>query len=158
MKVSLNKFSDYGFYMGKGIDKKDRIHTYFRYSLFYKNQYAIIDIDCDTPDNSSSKTKWWTIALTIADDYKEETLEKCHKNKLITGKMGITGLLFAKAAIQDFEQKVCKQFPNNKNILYCEWLDRRRRRVYRYALKKLGYKYGLRQFRPCLWKEAQYVG
>ena len=153
MAYSLRDFQDYDFQYGKSFDKQKRSHVSYRYEKYHKDQWIIVDIDCDTPETSKSKTKWWTVGLTISDDYRNEALAKCHKKKLITGRMGAYGLLFAKAVIEDFELLLKDEYPDNRNIVYCCWYDGRRRGVYAYALKKLGYKYGIRKFKPCLWKE-----
>lgn len=154
MAYSLADFEDYDFHYGEGYDKLKRPHKSYRYEKYHKGQWIIVDIDCDIP-TTSNRTKWWTVGLTISDDYREEALAKCHKEKLITGRMGAYGLLFAKAVIEDFEQFIYETYPDEKNIIYCGWLDKRRRRAYAYALKKLGYKYGIRKFKPCLWKEVK---
>ena len=153
MAYSLADFQDYKFYSGISRDKRKRTYESYRYEKYYKGQWIIIDIDCDTPETSKSKNKWWTVGLTISDDYREDALAKCHKKKLITGRIGAYGLLFAKAVIGDFELFLKNVYSDNKNFIYCSWLEKRRRRVYAYALKKLGYKYGIRKFKPCLWKE-----
>lgn len=154
MAYSLTDFEDYDFHYGEGYDKLERPHKSYRYEKYHKGQWIIVDIDCDIP-TTSKRTKWWTVGLTISDDYREEALAKCHKEKLITGRMGAYGLLFAKAVIEDFEQFIYETYPDEKNIIYCRWLDGRRRRAYAYALKKMGYKYGIRKFKPCLWKEVK---
>lgn len=53
-----------------------------------------------------------------------------------TGKCGVEGLLWAKKQIIDFEGFIKYQ----KNVTICvSWLDNRRRNVYEYGLKKIGY-------------------
>lgn len=53
-----------------------------------------------------------------------------------TGKCGIEGLLWAKRQIIAFEDFIKYQ----KNVTICvSWLDNRRRNVYEYGLKKIGY-------------------
>ena len=123
MSISIERFEDHTISNGVGYDKKDRTHRYFRYEWYYNGQWVIVDIDCDTPADSAAKARWWNIGLTISDDYREEALNKCHKEKLITGRMGAKGLLFAKAAIQDFEQSIQMLYPEHRHFLYCGWLD-----------------------------------
>jgi len=59
-----------------------------------------------------------------------------------TGKIGIKGLLWAKQKIKEFE-KFIKTEKTAPITIYCRWDDNRRRNVYAYGLKNLGYNYNM---------------
>lgn len=90
----------------------------------------------------------WNIGLTIGS--KRKNFSSYHQKKETTGKIGIQGLLFAKAAIQHFEENWCEK---GEDAIYAHWLDNRRRNVYEFGLKKLGFDYKMFNGKKVLYKE-----
>jgi len=101
-----------------------------------------------------SKSNEYSIYLAIAN-------KKKHLRQLIlgekdiltdheTGKCGLEGLLWAKKQIVEFEKFIyCK----NGDYISVYWTDNRRRDVYEYGLRKLGFVVGYRDGRKCLSKK-----
>jgi hypothetical protein len=59
-----------------------------------------------------------------------------------TGRDGLLGLIWAKNKIKEFENFIIDYHSNfEKIVIYCYWDDNRRRNVYEYGLKSLGYKF-----------------
>lgn len=150
--MDINKFK--GYTISKELyEFKGKTYAGWRYKYYTKGQYVLVDIINEVLEHK--KTYYWSIGLTIGDFEDDYHCKKYHEQKLITGRIGVTGLLFAKAVIQHFEKQLSYLYPNHKNIIYCQWTDNRRRKAYAYALKKMGYKYGIRKFGLCLWKEVK---
>lgn len=101
-----------------------------------------------------SKSNEYSIYLAIAN-------KKKHLRQLIlgekdiltdheTGKCGLEGLLWAKKQIVEFEKSIyCK----NGDYISVYWTDNRRRDVYEYGLRKLGFMVGYRDGKKCLSKK-----
>lgn len=69
-----------------------------------------------------------------------------------TGKDGLKGLLWAKRKIKEFEEFIKEEHANTPKTIYCRWDDNRRRNIYAYGLKDLGYKYGMVLNKKALYK------
>ena len=119
--------------------KEKILYDECKYITYIGGQFVEVVFQCDEHDNTNKKLKHWNIGLTIADD--KELIEYYQKNKMITGKIGVRGLLFAKAAIKAFEEFLTnnKEYTRYNHCLYCDWLDKRRKKVYCYGLKKMGF-------------------
>ena len=126
--------------------KEESLYDECKYITYIGEQFVEVVFQCDEIDNTSKKIRHWNIGLTIADD--EELIEYYHKNKMITGKIGVCGLLFAKAAIKAFEEVLTsnEEYISYNHCLYCEWLDKRRKKVYCYGLKKIGFDLGFHYY------------
>lgn len=96
--------------------------------------------------NRHQGVRHWNIGLTIGT--KRKKFSNYHQRKDVSGKIGIKGLLFAKAAIQHFEQ----YYIGKDNALYAHWLDNRRRDVYAYGLKKMGFEFRQHNGHKVLYK------
>jgi hypothetical protein len=68
------------------------------------------------------------------------------------GKDGLKGLIWAKQKIKEFESFIKEKHDNIPTIIYCRWDDNRRRNVYAYGLKDLGYKFGMIFNKKALFK------
>lgn len=58
-----------------------------------------------------------------------------------TGKIGLTGLIWAKAKILEFASDILTR--HDPVLLLVRWEDNRRRRVYERGLRDAGFKYGM---------------
>lgn len=154
---------DYDYNMGKFLcwDRyeegenlsENEMYTVYALRTKIDNQTVEIEFQCDEKNNSKSNIRHWNIALTIGT--KRKHFDKYHDNKEVCGKIGLQGLLFAKAAIQYFEEFLTHtEFSQYKNILYATWLDHRRRDAYAYGLKKLGFDFGVYNKKKVLLKEV----
>ena len=158
MALSINDY-DYSldeFYCKEGMDPEDtpeeEMYTMFVFKTKIEGQIVEVQIDCDERNNCPSRTRHWNIGLTIGT--KRKHFEKYHDHKEVCGKIGLKGLLFAKAAIQYFEDYLkYTKYKNYKNILYVTWLDNRRRNAYAYGLKKLGFNFGIYDKKKVFLKE-----
>lgn len=71
-----------------------------------------------------------------------------------TGTCGLEGLLWAKQQIQAFEDLILSQFHRYRDpVIRVDWTDNRRRDVYAYGLRKLGFQLGYRDNSKCLFKK-----
>ena len=159
MALSINDYyySLDEFYCKKDIDPEnipeEEMYTMFVFKTKIEGQIVEVQIDCDERNNCPSRTRHWNIGLTIGT--KRKHFEKYHDHKEVCGKIGLKGLLFAKAAIQYFEDYLKNtKYKNYKNILYATWLDNRRRDAYAYGLKKLGFNFGIYDKKKVLLKEV----
>ena len=86
----------------------------------------------------------WSIEFYVASKKKRgfEPLKQ-------TGKDGIKTLIWAKNCIKDFIEKKCK---SGDLFIVC-WEDVKRKRVYAYGLKDLGFQFGTYEKKPCLLKK-----
>ena len=124
------------------------------YTSYIDNQIVEVVFQSDEP--WSSQIKHWNIGLIIHDkDQSEEVIQRLYDSAAITGRIGMRGLLFAKEAILDFEEKLKNSSRHNgcEEYLYVTWLENRRRRVYEFALKKMGFILSQHSDRECLIKE-----
>lgn len=159
MALSLNdyNYSLDQFYCRKNTDPEDipEEEQYIRFIFKTKIEGQIVEviIDSDERSNCLSNTRHWNIGLTIGT--KRKHFEKYHNHQEVCGKIGLKGLLFAKAAIQYFENYLgYSQYKKYRNILYVTWLDNRRRDAYAYGLKKLGFNFGVYDKKKVLLKEV----
>ena len=75
---------------------------------------------------------------------------------IITGKNPFKSVAFAMRAfnsLEDYVVKDTKLKSHDKIIIYCTWLDNRRRDAYYKFLHKKGYKYGMYNGKKCILKE-----
>jgi hypothetical protein len=85
-----------------------------------------------------NKRYYYGIYLVITHKSKSE-----HQTVLkSTGKDGLLGLMWAKKKVKEFEDFIVDYRSNfEKIVIYCYWDDNRRRNVYEYGLKSLGYRF-----------------
>jgi hypothetical protein len=67
-----------------------------------------------------------------------------------TGRCGLEGLLWGRKQVIKFEESNCCK---NGDFISVYWTDNRRRNVYQYGLKKLGFIMGYRDGKKCLYKK-----
>ena len=85
----------------------------------------------------------WFVTLVIYS--KRKKINQSFNNVQNTGNSGLSPLLFAKQALIDFEEFISKEIYDEKQLVCIGWADKRRRKVYEYALKPLGYNYEMLQ-------------
>ena len=129
-------YHTYGYYKTHRLKNNQTIGIYF-----WKHEF--------------SKSNEYVILLAIAN-------KKKHLRQLIlgekdiltdheTGKCGLEGLLWGKKQIVEFEKS---NYCNNGDTISVYWTDNRRRDVYKYGLKKLGFVMGYRDGKKCLYKKV----
>lgn len=99
----------------------------------------------------SNKEQWY-VMFYISDKRK-------HKYQFLkqTGKDGIKSLLWAKRALIDFIDKNINRDVDSQIVIY--WDNGKRKRVYEYGLKALGFRMSFVENRPCLLLEIKkYAG
>lgn len=73
-----------------------------------------------------------------------------------TGRDGLTGLIWARNKIKEFESFIIKELGKDVSItIYCCWEDNRRRKVYEYGLKDMGYTFNRLFNKKVLSKKIQ---
>jgi len=101
-----------------------------------------------------SKCNEYSIFLAIANKKKHIRQFLSEERDVLigkeTGRCGLEGLLWAKNQIIKFEESDCCK---NGDYISTGWDDNRRRDVYIYGLKKLGFVLGYRESRKCLYKK-----
>ena len=122
------------------------------YSTNIDGQFVEVYFQCEEPVTHLNNFHW-NIGLVIGTKVKKK--EEYFAKEMVTGKIGLKGLLFAKAAIENFEKLLSVRKCNHKHYLYCSWLDNRRRNVYAYGLQKIGFNYGVFNKKKCLIKQVK---
>jgi len=129
-------------------------HTYGYYKTHKLKNNQIIGIYLWK--HKFSKSNEYVILLAIAN-------KKKHLRQLIlgekdiltdheTGKCGLEGLLWGKKQIVKFEES---DYCNDGDYISVYWTDNRRRDVYEYGLRRLGFVMGYRDGKKCLYKKVE---
>jgi hypothetical protein len=134
----------------KRLKSDDDTYSYGYYKIHQLSNNQVIGIFFIK--NKLSRNIEYHIALSISNK-KKHLFQYIKEEKDVlsgkeTGKCGLEGLLWAKKQIIEFENSICKP----GNIICVRWSDNRRRKVYEYGLKKIGYKIGFRDGSKCLYK------
>lgn len=91
-------------------------------------------------DSDNMDTIFFNVYLNISSKRKHRNQNE--SNKIITGKNPIKDVLIARRAFDELEKEVIKDWKDRKNIvIYCSWVDNRRRDAYYKILSKKGYTY-----------------
>jgi len=99
-----------------------------------KNQSLLIEFF----EEHTNKKIYYFVAFTIFT--KKKHMEQVTLKT--TGKIGLSGLLWAKKRIIEFETYIKnKNFENKDICIAIGWDDNRRRRVYERGLQNLGFKF-----------------
>ena len=90
-------------------------------------------------DYSSS---WWNVALSIYN--KRKNMYDNMDKKLSTGQDLIRNFIVARKMFDALEAKVVEDAVYNKKdiVIFCHWVDNRRRDAYYKVLSRKGYRYG----------------
>lgn len=103
-------------------------------------------------EEDTSRKIYYGIYLCTMNKRKSEYYSVLHT----TGKDGVLGLLWAKRKIAEFETFILEDERKKKPIvIYCFWDDNRRRDVYQWGLRSLGFNYGKIFNKRALVKEIQ---
>jgi hypothetical protein len=120
---------------------------------YYNHFYDTLTLDSGQTIKIEFQEDWtnnkyyYNIYLVIMDKRKSENNTYLKS----TGKDGLKGLIWAKNKIKEFEIFI-KEEHNKSTIIYCGWDNNRRRKVYEYGLKDLGYKFGMIFNKKALYK------
>ena len=102
-----------------------------------KNQTIEISLEeIDTNDD----TVWFNIVLTVYN--KRKDYYKLHEHKMISGKYPFETIIAGLKLFDELEKRCLDDFDHLNVIIYCSWLDNRRRDAYWSILKRRGYKWG----------------
>ena len=85
-------------------------------------------------------TIYWNICLSVYS--KRKHIEINENEVRITGKNPMESVVMALKAFKILEETILKRYPFHTNIIYCTWVDNRRRNAYYKFLSKKGYEYG----------------
>lgn len=95
------------------------------------------------PSMNDYSSSWWNVALSIYNKRKDmyDNMDK----KLSTGKDLIRNFIIARKMFDALEVSVIEDAVYNKRdvVIYCHWVDNRRRDAYYKILSKKGYRYGV---------------
>jgi hypothetical protein len=96
------------------------------------------------------KNNWYySIYLVTMHKRKAEKDTQLHT----TGKDGLTGLLWARQRIIEFENTIKEMHHHKPSIMFCSWDDNRRRNAYYFGLKEYGYRFGVLFNQKVLYKQ-----
>ena len=96
-------------------------------------------IKIEFQEDWSSDRRYYNIYLVIMNKRKlnRDTYLKS------TGKDGLSSLIWAKQKVKEFEEYIKDRHPETPKTIHCSWDNGKRRNVYAYGLKGLGYKFGV---------------
>jgi hypothetical protein len=127
---------------------------YFSETTLKNGQIAMMFFGRCNPD---VRNDVYNIAFAIADKKKEITnwinSKEDKFNTSMTGRDGIEGLIWAKQQIILFESYLKNDRFPTPVILEVSWLDKKRKEIYKRALCRLGFQYGMRDHQMVLFKK-----
>lgn len=93
-------------------------------------------------DPELSKTKYYNVWINLYN--KRKDMERNENLCLSTGLNPIKTVLVARECFKAIEAKIIDQMKYNHKdvVIYCHWMDNRRRDAYYKILSKYGYRYG----------------
>lgn len=74
---------------------------------------------------------------------KRKHLERNMGSKAITGRDPLKNVIIGLRMFEAMEEKVVEDFSYLNIVIFCSWLDKRRREAYEKILMRRGYKYGI---------------
>ena len=108
------------------------------------NQTVELGMNCTNWDEIN-KTSYWNIFLTVYNKRKDAYTNM--DKKVITGQNPFATFIMARDMFYDVEAEVLKKEllygHSDKVIIFCTWVDNRRRDAYYRVLSKMGYNWGL---------------
>ena len=91
-------------------------------------------------DGDVDDTIYFNVYLVISSKRKHRIQNE--SNKIITGKNPIQDVIIARKGFDAIESDILKDWSKKKDIvIYCHWIDNRRRDAYYKILSKKGYTY-----------------
>ncbi len=100
--------------------------------------------------DDTADTRQWNIGLSVFSKRKHSSLNE--DSKFITGKNPFESFGSALAAFKMLEHEVLDRYPHIENIIFCTWVDKRRRDAYFKVLHRIGYDYGVINGFKCIMK------
>jgi len=117
------------------------------------NQTIELGMNC-TDWVEENKESWWNIFLTIYNKRKDAFTNM--DKKVITGQNPFATFAAARDMFYDVEAEVLKREleygHSNKVVIFCTWVDNRRRDAYYRVLNKHGYDWGKCSGGKCIMK------
>lgn len=117
------------------------------------NQTVELGMNC-TDWVSENKETWWNIFLTIYNKRKDAFTNM--DKKVITGQNPFETFITARDMFYDVEAEVLKRElqygRSEKVVIFCTWVDNRRRDAYYKVLHKHGYNWGKCSSGKCIMK------
>jgi len=117
------------------------------------NQTIELGMNC-TDWIEENKESWWNIFLTIYNKRKDAFTNM--DKKVITGQNPFATFATARDMFYDVEAEVLKREleygHSNKVVIFCTWVDNRRRDAYYRVLNKHGYDWGKCSGGKCIMK------
>ena len=117
------------------------------------NQTIELGMNC-TDWVEENKESWWNIFLTIYNKRKDAFTNM--DKKVITGKNPFETFITARDMFCDVEAELLKRElvygRSNKIVIFCTWVDNRRRDAYYRVLHKYGYDWGKCSGGKCIMK------
>ena len=88
-----------------------------------------------------TNTVYFSIMLSVHN--KRKHLERDMGNKAITGQNPFKNAVIGLRMFEAMEKKTVEDFSYQNIVIFCSWLDKRRREAYEKILMRRGYKYGV---------------
>lgn len=101
----------------------------------------------------NSDTNFWNICIEVYSKRKHFDDNMNHKN--ITSKAPMESVKLALKAFPLLEAECIECFRDFNNVIFCTWLDTRRRDIYYKYLKKRGYDFGTLDNFKCIMKKFE---
>jgi hypothetical protein len=116
------------------------------------NQTLRMGLSQDECDSDCPKTLYFNIYLTLYSKRKHATQNEAEKK--ITGKNPMATFMVARRMFDELEAECIGGFcPDFDVVLYCTWVDNRRRDAYWKVLSKKGYQWGNIYGQKCIMKK-----
>lgn len=103
-----------------------------------------------TECTGGADTLQWNIALAVYSKRKHANMNEDLKR--ITGKNPMESVLVGLKAFRLLENEVLTRYSDYNNIIFCTWVDNRRRDAYYKILHPKGYDYGILDGCKCIMK------
>lgn len=100
--------------------------------------FQLVDVD----DKDLSKIRYYNVWINLYN--KRKDMMRNEDLHISTGLNPIKTVLVARKCFKAIEQIIIEQMERNKKdvVIYCHWVDNRRRDAYYKVLSKWGYRYG----------------
>ena len=92
-------------------------------------------------DDYDTNTIYFSIMLSVYN--KRKHLERDMGSKAITGSDPLKNVSIGLRMFKAMEEKTVEDFSYLNIVIFCSWLDKRRREAYEKILMRRGYKYGI---------------
>lgn len=101
--------------------------------------------------DSSMDTDYYNVALCVVS--KRKQIDSAFDSAAMTGRNPLQTIALAREMFAALEEWVTELYSQSCHVVvYCTWLDRRRREVYHRFLSRRGYRYGMLFGRKVIYK------